>query len=631
MHVQEAVPYIIAITAIVLIVHIICYWVFLNSPDDVVSSTQIVIPNDEEEGLVIVVEGGGEESLARNNQHGASSSAHNYDDDGGDNTFKQVAPSALEVLKIDTSGVESKITLMNQVYVAGDVEFSSTSTLNGRNLVVDGATLDALENIPAQVSNLEDTVDAMEPILITLGETVDTLPTTVDVQTEITDHLDTLIDMPNGIPSLDASGHLAPSTIPPEAVTSLFHFVGTWNADTNTPTILSGVGDVGDTYVVGVAGTTTIDAENDWGVSDIIMYNGLAWQKLDHSHEIVDRVVSVAGRFGVVTLQASDIVDLALLGLENLTAGEVSQIGNIGPTTISPTQWSNLGGDVYFIDTNGLANITTSEADQIKNINGATISPTQWSDLGSGAYFADTNGVGGVTTGEMNQIKNIDTVTIDNAQWADLGSGAYFADTNGVGGVTTGEMNQVKNIDSVTINNAQWAYVGSADQSVQTTSDVQVNTLNIADTQKFNDITTPVNPLDTEGLLYKKTNGLYWLPDSAGLEVELTRDPTSYELTVVNSSTYVVDANQTSISLAITYTLSGAVTVTLPEISTIPGNHMRVFICDAAGRASINNISIEAHASDTILDQPFGLLQADFNSLSIFSDGGTQWLVGVPF
>lgn len=41
---------------------------------------------------------------------------------------------------------------------------------------------------------------------------------------------------------------------------------------------------------------------------------------------------------------------------------------------------------------------------------------------------------------------------------------------------------------------------------------------------QFTDISTPTNPLDGKGRLYKKTgdDGLFWLPNSAGAEVDLT-------------------------------------------------------------------------------------------------------------
>jgi len=64
-------------------------------------------------------------------------------------------------------------------------------------------------------------------------------------------------------------------------VIGALNYKGTWNANTNTPTITSGVGIKGDYYVVSVAGSTNIDGESLWGVGDWIAFNGLAWQKID--------------------------------------------------------------------------------------------------------------------------------------------------------------------------------------------------------------------------------------------------------------------------------------------------------------------------------------------------------------
>jgi hypothetical protein len=68
-----------------------------------------------------------------------------------------------------------------------------------------------------------------------------------------------------------------------QSLTSGLTYLGTWNASTNTPAITSGVGSNGEYYVVSVAGTTTIDGINDWGIGDWIVFNGTAWQKIDNS------------------------------------------------------------------------------------------------------------------------------------------------------------------------------------------------------------------------------------------------------------------------------------------------------------------------------------------------------------
>jgi len=64
-------------------------------------------------------------------------------------------------------------------------------------------------------------------------------------------------------------------------VSSIQSYKGLWNADTNTPTIQSGVGTAGDFYIVSVAGTTEIDGINTWNVGDRIEFNGTVWERLE--------------------------------------------------------------------------------------------------------------------------------------------------------------------------------------------------------------------------------------------------------------------------------------------------------------------------------------------------------------
>jgi len=59
------------------------------------------------------------------------------------------------------------------------------------------------------------------------------------------------------------------------------NYKGTWNASTNTPTLVSSVGTQGDYYVVSVAGSTNLDGTTLWGVGDMAIFNGSIWQKAD--------------------------------------------------------------------------------------------------------------------------------------------------------------------------------------------------------------------------------------------------------------------------------------------------------------------------------------------------------------
>jgi hypothetical protein len=63
-----------------------------------------------------------------------------------------------------------------------------------------------------------------------------------------------------------------------------FSKIGFWNASTNTPTLSDGSGtENGEYYVVSVAGTTSLDGEDDWSPLDWVVFNGTTWEKIDNS------------------------------------------------------------------------------------------------------------------------------------------------------------------------------------------------------------------------------------------------------------------------------------------------------------------------------------------------------------
>ena len=67
-------------------------------------------------------------------------------------------------------------------------------------------------------------------------------------------------------------------------------YQGTWNANTNTPTLASGTGTTGHFYIVSVAGSTNLDGITDWQVGDwaIFIEQGAndQWEKIDNTSAI---------------------------------------------------------------------------------------------------------------------------------------------------------------------------------------------------------------------------------------------------------------------------------------------------------------------------------------------------------
>ena len=81
-------------------------------------------------------------------------------------------------------------------------------------------------------------------------------------------------------------------------------YQGTWNASTNTPTLVSSTGVNGYYYVVSVAGSTNLNGITDWQAGDWLIFNGSTWQKIDQSWAIAganDNITSMTGITGGIS------------------------------------------------------------------------------------------------------------------------------------------------------------------------------------------------------------------------------------------------------------------------------------------------------------------------------------------
>lgn len=138
----------------------------------------------------------------------------------------------------------------------------------------------------------------------------------------------------NGVATLDAGGKVPVGQLPSSVMT----YEGTWNANTNTPTLANGIGDAGMVYLVSVAGTTDFGAGPiNFNLGDWAVYSGSIWQKSLNSNA----VVSVNGQTGVVVLDTDDVLE----GSTNLyftdtraRTAAVQDAINDGVTNIAPSQ-----------------------------------------------------------------------------------------------------------------------------------------------------------------------------------------------------------------------------------------------------------------------------------------------------
>lgn len=159
-------------------------------------------------------------------------------------------------------------------------------------------------------------------------------------QLATTAYLDSKLGAASGIATLDGGGKLTSSQIPAALVGAVV-YQGTWNANTNTPALASGVGAKGNYYKVSVAGSTVIDGIGQWNIGDTIIFDGTTWDKIDG---IASEVITVVGRFGNVTLAFTDFSGQATLAqLPTLAANTV--LGSIAggtPIALSTAQHTSL-------------------------------------------------------------------------------------------------------------------------------------------------------------------------------------------------------------------------------------------------------------------------------------------------
>ena len=178
-------------------------------------------------------------------------------------------------------------------------------------------------------------------------------------------------------------------------VIGALNYQGTWNAATNTPTLASGVGTKGDYYYVSVAGNTNLDGITDWQVTDLAVFNGSQWQKIDNT----DQVFSVNGQQGVVVLDAADvnaaasnvyvIASTGLGGGGNLEANVTVFLAN---TAVSPNSYGSA---------NTVATFTVDQQGRLTAAGNTTIAITTAEVSGFGTMATQNANAVAITGGTI--------------------------------------------------------------------------------------------------------------------------------------------------------------------------------------------------------------------------------------
>ena len=241
----------------------------------------------------------------------------------------------------------------------------------------------------------------------------------------------------NGVASLDGSGKVPLSQLP----STLMEFKGSWDPNTNTPTLVDGTGTTGFTYWVSAADPNPVAGLSDpsmtnFQIGDLVIYNGTAWVLVTPAAG----VSSVNGSQGAVTVNAinqltGDVTTSAASGSES----EAATVAKIQGTTVSGTTGS---GNVVFSASPTLTGTITAAA---ANFSGA-ISASNFSGSSSGTNTGDVtigtaNGLSlsgqalslGLASGSANgALDSADWTTFNNKQNALTFGNLTDAGTDGI-------------------------------------------------------------------------------------------------------------------------------------------------------------------------------------------------------
>jgi len=177
----------------------------------------------------------------------------------------------------------------------------------------------------------------------------------------------------SGVATLDGASRLTLSQIPTSLLGGV-SYQGTWNANTNVPTLANGVGTTGYEYAVTTGGT---NLGSTFVAGDWVIYNGATWERIPVGG---NGVTTFNTRTGAITLSNADVIgalaasSIQNVKLQNSTVTVNSGTGVTGGGTVSlgSAITVGIGQDVSANATPSFAGVTLTASSTTANIIPAT-------------------------------------------------------------------------------------------------------------------------------------------------------------------------------------------------------------------------------------------------------------------
>jgi len=173
-------------------------------------------------------------------------------------------------------------------------------------------------------------------------------------------------------------------------------YQGSWNANTNTPTLTSSVGTKGNYYVVSVAGTTNLDGIALWSVGDWAVFNGSTWQKVEGGTSEAFVTITVTSLTGYMYANNNSPVTAS-------TTIPVANVSGAVPNTVNIIAGTNLTGGGALTGNVTINNPYNGTVTSVATGTGLTGGPI----TASGTISIATTGVTAATYGSASAVPQV--------------------------------------------------------------------------------------------------------------------------------------------------------------------------------------------------------------------------------